>query len=87
MGSNVTCGCNTGTNTCQCASGVSCTTDSECPFCSTQTPGTTTTVVSVSPALPAALDGTVATVVFIEEIEEASGIVSSETSECFVDVL
>jgi len=82
-GTDVFCGCVA--NQCQCGEGA-CSVDSDCSFCSAQTPGTLSALVDVEPVLPPTLDGTVATVLLLSEIEIGDSA-STQVNECFVEVL
>ncbi len=74
------CGCDTGN--CNC-SGQACTDDSDCPFCYAQEPGVANVPVEVAPPLPAALEGTVSTVILMSEY----GAEKTKINQCLVEVL
>jgi hypothetical protein len=82
-GTNPFCGCVS--NFCNC-SGNSCSQDADCPYCEAGTPGTLTLIVDAEPALPASLDGTVATILMVSE-SDVDGEVETDIAECFVEVL
>jgi hypothetical protein len=77
------CGCFS--NSCDC-SGNSCTQDADCPFCEAGIPGTLTLPVNAEPALPASLEGTVATVLIMSE-SDVNDEVETEIAQCLVEVL
>lgn len=84
-GTDTFCGCNAGT--CQCDFPfVSCSTDADCQECGAFIPGTLDLPVTVEPALPSSLAGTVATVLLISE-PEADSASAMSINECFVEVL
>lgn len=67
--------------------GTPCVTNADCPYCGAVTPGVFSLDLDVPPALPASLEGTVATLLIMTETDEA-GTGKSDTNivECFVDV-
>lgn len=78
-------GCGCSLNSCQCDNN-SCTTDADCASCEAVTPGTLVLTVSVEPALPNSLGGTVATLLLVSEPAAGSDAAMSINS-CFVEVL